>query len=1220
MTDISNQSGRISRTRSDVRLHRDPGPYIAEVVSHLDSKMMGSLKVRLLRTMQTPLNSRDEDSNLITAFYASPFYGVTNLAAVGANDDFRESQQSYGMWFVPPDPGAKVLVTMVEGRADICFWFACVPDDYMNFMIPDGRPATTLVTPGLDGNNQTGEKLPVGEYNKLTARPEGGNQPTAYLKPANRDFIATLTQQGLLADDFRGLTSSSARREVPSAVFGVNTPGPLDKRDGARGIRAGTDDHNMDIYSHRLGGHSLVMDDGDANILRRGSPADSPAEYIDVENNPDEVTSDMRVRPANELFRIRTRTGHQILLHNTEDLIYIANSRGTAWIELTSNGKIDIYAQDSISMHTEGEFNFTADSNVNITAGEDVNINATGDVRLTSGVNTDVKAGGRIALGASDSISGEAGDFISFRSSSDLVLTSASANVNITGAQNIEQHAYSDINLISSGSTRVSADTNFEVNAGVSVKQNSPEINNTSDTHNVDTSVMNLLAGNNVYLTGGAGIDVFTAALKVEAFGSIDMSTEGPLIATALGTMKLKAGSTFEVGSTNFSLNAASLEYTGLAKIASSLYANKVWAPQAELNFIKSNSGSSGATATTPTYSQHDPGDAAPASLAPFANLPAPPSPTSGPGPEDPAPAALTSRVPEHEPWFQHENFNPSGFANIRAGSETTDSFVPPVPDPFAIFAQQLPTTTTTAVTSPSTTPSTSTDEESEEPIVGAGRNYNLLTPNAQVVIDFFNSKFPGDDFKDWVGCGVAGALQWESGNEIPPGAYLSPNSRSDGLVNVTGNGGYGARGICQWRDAGGRLTAAERFLGKSLLQQPVTDPNTPGYERMLDDRRFPTTSFSSMPTTEKGTRIAPSNTTIEDQLNLLWHEMETTEIATKRAIEAVSSGSEVQRTRRVAEIMNDVFLRSGNPAITVSAGVRTPVKTLRGNHAVTLLRLLRAGQGTDPVDDPERLVPAAPAVGGGDPAANSRAPVQGDAAEETISGGARNIVEGNGGSSRRGPLNPSLISVLNRAARDTGITKIINSSGANECLRRINLDGVLPLDRWGTFPGRSDGPDADMRNRSSTGDAWQILDRATGTWQYRDGPRGSVSYRIGSERHDTGLAVDALLYATINGRETWLKPTIPAHRARIAEFLTAFARYGGRAVGVGGPSSRVMPDGTFHLDMLGAYFTDPAAIRPTGLRGTLIMGWNVNQISGWPYSGSDYEWAVAAMQRGFRG
>ena len=49
--------------------------------------------------------------------------------------------------------------------------------------------------------------------------------------------------------------------------------------------------------------------------------------------------------PFNELVRLRTRTGHQILMHNSEDLIYIGNAKGTTWIEMTANGKIDIFAK-----------------------------------------------------------------------------------------------------------------------------------------------------------------------------------------------------------------------------------------------------------------------------------------------------------------------------------------------------------------------------------------------------------------------------------------------------------------------------------------------------------------------------------------------------------------------------------------------------------------------------------------------------------------------------------------------------------------------------------------------------------------------------------------------------------------------------------------------------------------------------------------------------------
>jgi hypothetical protein len=181
------QYGKDGRTRSDITDRRDNGPYIATVVSHLDSKFMGSLKVRLNRTM-TASGDEGDGQNLLTAFYASPFYGVTNYKALGPNDDYRETQQSYGFWAVPPDPGSRVLITFVEGRADICFWFACVPDDYMNFMVPDGRPATTLVTPGSNGVDQTGKKLPVGEYNKILTNPGGNSSPTTYQKPVNRDF------------------------------------------------------------------------------------------------------------------------------------------------------------------------------------------------------------------------------------------------------------------------------------------------------------------------------------------------------------------------------------------------------------------------------------------------------------------------------------------------------------------------------------------------------------------------------------------------------------------------------------------------------------------------------------------------------------------------------------------------------------------------------------------------------------------------------------------------------------------------------------------------------------------------------------------------------------------------------------------------------------------------------------------------------------------------
>jgi hypothetical protein len=114
------------------------------------------------------------------------------------------------------------------------------------------------------------------------------------------------------------------------------------------------------------------MDDGDDRYQRRTNASEGPPDYADLldgDSGEPEI-------PADEYIRLRTRTGHQLLLHNSEDLIYIGNSKGTSWIELSSDGKIDIFAEDSVSIHTKQDFNFYADRDVNIEAGRNINMKA----------------------------------------------------------------------------------------------------------------------------------------------------------------------------------------------------------------------------------------------------------------------------------------------------------------------------------------------------------------------------------------------------------------------------------------------------------------------------------------------------------------------------------------------------------------------------------------------------------------------------------------------------------------------------------------------------------------------------------------------------------------------------------------------------------------------------------------------------------------------------
>jgi hypothetical protein len=382
-----------SRTPENASSTFNAGPYLARIVNNIDPKYMGTLQVQLLRDVG---NIPESEGSLFQVKYLTPFYGVTSLDHVGKNNTYGDTQKSYGMWMVPPDVGVLVLVIFVEGDPKQGYWMGCVQDEFMNFMVP-GVAATSLKVPF------NADKAPVAEYNKKINTNEQSD--TTLIKKPEHPFANTLTTQGLLNDETRGITTSSARRESPSNVFGISTPGPIDRSSsGARGNIGPKESRITGAFVSRLGGSTFVMDDGDDNFLRKASAETDKPEYVSVEN--EERGGDVKI-PHNELVRIRTRTGHQILLHNSEDLIYIGNAKGTTWIELTSNGKIDIYAKDSVSVYSENDINFTAKRDINLTAETgNVNINASVNFNATAGANYEIKAGadGKLTVGGSSNI------------------------------------------------------------------------------------------------------------------------------------------------------------------------------------------------------------------------------------------------------------------------------------------------------------------------------------------------------------------------------------------------------------------------------------------------------------------------------------------------------------------------------------------------------------------------------------------------------------------------------------------------------------------------------------------------------------------------------------------------------------------------------------------------------------------------------------------------
>jgi len=315
--DSSKQSTNNPINRKQLRTSKRAGIYLGEVMATTDITKTGTLTVFI-----ASLAKNKEDKNgYFECIWSSPFAGGTNYAAIQVNDtkSFIGTQKSYGMWMVPPDKGNIVLVAFGDGNMKYPFIISCLYPHRANHMIP-GIPGSVR-NYGALGNN-----LPVAEKNKFDPMPEDG---TDILRPVHDDLAETITKQGLINDTIRGASSSGAKRESPSEVFGILTPGPKDaKNDG-----------------HRHTGHQFIMDD---NLNSRN-------------------------------IRLRTGGGNQLLLDDTTGTVYIINKSGRAWVELGADGSINLYGERSFNVRTKGDFNLRADKDIKIEAGGDVKIKAAGD-------------------------------------------------------------------------------------------------------------------------------------------------------------------------------------------------------------------------------------------------------------------------------------------------------------------------------------------------------------------------------------------------------------------------------------------------------------------------------------------------------------------------------------------------------------------------------------------------------------------------------------------------------------------------------------------------------------------------------------------------------------------------------------------------------------------------------------------------------------------------
>lgn len=481
--------------------------YIGTIKDRADVAAMGRMRVWIPELCGPETDDNEEEWILVS--YASPMGGST------------DSGTSYGMWALP-ETGTRVAIFFANGDPANGYWFAALHNEKMNQSLigPTSDGGTTGVgdTTTIDdaGNETTetpailattwgrqdpgaplapptaeededatvettaGEQL-VSEWN----RNDPGATQQEVGRPAAEKLDSQIEKQGLRTDASRGISYSSPRRigdnpdrpNDPAKVYGMSSPG----------------------------GHHFVFDDG------RKSTA----------------TSDT----VGSMIRIRTSSGAQILMDDTQGFIYFISKDGNTWIEMTDQdgGNIDLYSAGNISLNSangdvnikaKNNINLEADNHIQLTASQDiiafakdqVHVSATSTMSIESQRSVNIKGYTTVvveSIGSMHITSGNQMNLVSEAQYSvwargDLILESE-ATINNRAGTDILSFAGGNYGVSSAGNIQMTADGLIDFNAGTTMALNS------AGTYNI-TATDIMIDGN---LDIANGVVKFDAALDV---------------------------------------------------------------------------------------------------------------------------------------------------------------------------------------------------------------------------------------------------------------------------------------------------------------------------------------------------------------------------------------------------------------------------------------------------------------------------------------------------------------------------------------------------------------------------------------------------------------------------------------------------------------------------------------------------------------------------------
>jgi hypothetical protein len=259
-----------------------------------------------------------------------------------------------------PKQGATVLVQFINGNPNFRVWTHCLYPAMSNRGLPGGRGADITKTDKPNGPF-------TDSYEDL--QPAKRNQATAGL------------------DGKHYFTRGGYERQIAQA---------LTDKDGSDGY--GKNPNKTDPKELDPQGYCIV------------TPGHH---YISMQDSPDFCR-----------VRIKTTTGHQIILDDTNERIYVSTNKGASWFEMDTDGHIHFFGSKSISFNTDADFNVTA-ANINLAASGAINITGSDVANITSGTSINLKSGCSTII--------TAGDHVEFGAAGKIMMKGTQIHLNTAG-------------------------------------------------------------------------------------------------------------------------------------------------------------------------------------------------------------------------------------------------------------------------------------------------------------------------------------------------------------------------------------------------------------------------------------------------------------------------------------------------------------------------------------------------------------------------------------------------------------------------------------------------------------------------------------------------------------------------------------------------------------------------------------------------------------------